>query len=237
MCAFLMIACMVTLDVSDSDVKAYVESRNALIASQNQAAELELEQIEKAIQATKKVFIDPSLGSVQMGQSDKGVPLIKAPNRRAAEDFKKQMVSKKKEIEMKLKVNANSKDDPKQLLRSTKKGDVAVFEVRSIDINGSARPTGGVAPTMSPNSREYSQLLAAQQADLSVVPFRPKNIRRENGKLMGTLYRTRFVCNDIELDQFDGKLGRIVHKDDETIEIYWFTDDEVNEIRKKANAE
>jgi uncharacterized protein YbaA (DUF1428 family) len=226
---------LATCEVTDADVTAFLKSIKAASNERKTTMKAELDSVEQYLKATKKVMIDQSLTEAAVAKNDKGVPYVIAPNRRVADDFKKTMSAKKKAIEAQI----NDLDNggvviPKNLLMASKEGDVAVFQLRSIDLDGSSRPAGTLAPTVSPNSSEYYRILASQQADLAIVPFRPKKQQKESGKVVGRLYKHLFLSNDIGIDNFDDRLGRIVKKDDSLIEIYWFTEEESEQLKQRA---
>jgi hypothetical protein len=230
-----MLLLLAVCDVTDNDLTAFLKSSKAASNERKIELKAELDSVEQYLKATKKVFIDQSLKEAAVAKNDKGDPYVIAPNRRVADDFKKTLLAKKKTIEAQITDLDNGVGIiPKKLLMGSKEGDVAIFQLRSMDIDGSTRPAGTLAPTISPNSSEYYRLLASQQADLAIVPFRPKKQQRESGRIVGHLYKHLFVSNDIGLDNFDDRIGRIVRKDDSSIEIYWFTEQESEQLKQMA---
>ena len=230
-----MLLLLATCEVTDADVTAFLKSIKAASNERKTELKAELDSVELSLKATKKVFIDQSLNDAAVAKNDKGVPYVVAPNRRVADDFKKALLAKKKAVEYQIADLDNGGGViPKNLLMASKEGDVAIFQLRSIDLDGSTRPAGTLAPTVSPNTSEYYRILASQQADLAIVPFRPKKRQREPGRVVGRLYKHLFVSNDIGLDNFDDRLGRIVKKDDSSIEIYWFTEEESDQLKQRA---
>ncbi len=218
---WLLILSVLPLDVTDDDVQSFIKLRDSVAEQRKREIEEQLKVVETNLKATKKVFLDANASKVQTGEDKKHGPHLIAPNRKLADEFRKELLGKKRGLEEQMKTIQKEKQVPVIDYYEAKTGDVAVFQTPNRAIYGTITTDRG---------RDASEL----EYNWRITEFRPKDFERANGLITGMMNQTVFQSNDIGVESFDGKIGRIVRKNSNRVEIYWFSDKESEELKARA---